>query len=242
MTASSLSLADKAKASAGGFSQLSLSDLAYTATGGGGGGGTGLTYGENVIGLRPAAGNAGAVYFATDVNGGTLYIDNGVAWTTVARGLTEALLKSLGTTKGDLIGFTAAATPARVGVGADGLPLIGDAASAAGFKFGAMPESSVTNLVTDLSTLSTAVAARAPSTRLVSAGTGLTGGGDLSADRTISMPAVGPGAIGPIGDTTHTPVITIDAQGRITALTSAVISGGGGGSTNPQPLWSLGLK
>lgn len=53
-------------------------------------------------------------------------------------------------------------------------------------------------------------------TRLVSAGAGLTGGGDLSADRTISMPNVG------------TPVvngarkITTDAQGRVSATTALV--------------------
>lgn len=34
-------------------------------------------------------------------------------------------------------------------------------------------------------------------------------------------------ATGPIGDATHTPVVTIDAKGRVTALTSAVISGSG---------------
>lgn len=55
-----------------------------------------------------------------------------------------------------------------------------------------------------------------PSARLVSAGTGLSGGGDLSADRTISMPNVG------------TPVvngarkITTDAQGRVSATTALV--------------------
>ncbi len=42
---------------------------------------------------------------------------------------------------------------------------------------------------------------------------------------------VGPGATGPIGSTTVTPVITIDAKGRVTALTSATIAGGGS-STN----------
>lgn len=41
---------------------------------------------------RPAAaaGNAGNLYFATDVNGGTLYRSNGSSWVKVALGLTEA--------------------------------------------------------------------------------------------------------------------------------------------------------
>lgn len=42
------------------------------------------------------------------------------------------------------------------------------------------PESDVANLVTDL-------AGKAPTSRLVSAGTGLTGGGDLSADRSLAV-------------------------------------------------------
>lgn len=49
-------------------------------------------------------------------------------------------------------------------------------------------------------------------TRQIIAGTGLSGGGDLSADRTLSLPNVGPGA-GAI----ETSKITLDAQGRVTA-------------------------
>jgi hypothetical protein len=44
----------------------------------------------------------------------------------------------------------------------------------------AISESKITNLTTDL-------AAKAPTTRLITAGTGLTGGGDLSADRTLTV-------------------------------------------------------
>lgn len=62
-------------------------------------------------------------------------------------------------------------------------------------------------------------------TRSVLAGTGLSGGGTLSADRTLSLPAVG--TPGTYGDATHYPVITTDAQGRVTAVTTQVVSGGG---------------
>src|SRR6266403_3046314 len=37
-----------------------------------------------LIANRPLAGNAGAVYLATDVAGGTLYVDTGAAWLAVA--------------------------------------------------------------------------------------------------------------------------------------------------------------
>jgi hypothetical protein len=61
-------------------------------------------------------------------------------------------------------------------------------------------------------------------TRSVLAGTGLTGGGDLSADRTLSLPAVG--TAGTYGDATHYPVVTTDAQGRVTGVTTQAVSGG----------------
>lgn len=56
-------------------------------------------------------------------------------------------------------------------------------------------------------------------TRQVIAGTGLAGGGALSSDPTISMPNVGPGASGYGGGGIAS--ITLDAQGRVTALTTA---------------------
>jgi|GEM_PF-1700523 len=58
-----------------------------------------------------------------------------------------------------------------------------------------------------------------PDTRTVSAGTGLTGGGALSANITISLAntAVTPGTY---GSASLVPVITVDQQGRITSLTT----------------------
>jgi hypothetical protein len=64
-------------------------------------------------------------------------------------------------------------------------------------------------------------------TRRVNAGTGLAGGGALSADVTLSLPAVG--TPGTYGDATHYPVITLDAQGRVTAVSVQLGGGGGGG-------------
>lgn len=69
-------------------------------------------------------------------------------------------------------------------------------------------ESQVTGLVTDLGL-------KADKATTISAGTGLTGGGDLSANRTISMPAIG--TAGTYGSATQVPIITTDTQGRVSA-------------------------
>src|SRR3954463_92287 len=50
---------------------------------------------------------------------------------------------------------------------------------------GSFAESATIGLVTDLATLTTAVASKVPTARQVISGTGLTGGGDLTADRTL---------------------------------------------------------
>jgi hypothetical protein len=93
-----------------------------------------------------------------------------------------------------------------------------------------------------------------PSSRNINTGTGLLGGGNLSTDLTISanldgttidnggisssievapggigttqLANAGPGATGPIGDSGHIPIITIDAKGRVTALSSVATGGG----------------
>src|SRR4051812_1599008 len=54
------------------------------------------------------------------------------------------------TTKGDIYAASAASTPARVGVGADGTVLTADAASAAGVKWGAGGSAPITRATYDL--------------------------------------------------------------------------------------------
>lgn len=56
----------------------------------------------------------------------------------------------------------------------------------------------------------------------ISAGTGLSGGGDISANRTISMPNVG--TAGTYGSASQVPVVTTDAQGRISGAVNTAIS------------------
>ena len=62
-----------------------------------------------------------------------------------------------------------------------------------------------------------------PNTRSVTAGTGLTGGGALNADITLSI-ANTITAAGPIGSTSVVPVITYNAQGQLTTVTTATIT------------------
>jgi hypothetical protein len=57
---------------------------------------------------------------------------------------------------------------------------------------------------------------KADKTTSIFAGTGLSGGGDLSADRTISMPYVG--TAGSYGSASSVPVFTTDDQGRVTSV------------------------
>jgi len=77
-----------------------------------------------------------------------------------------------------------------------------------------LAESAITNLVSDLAGKQA---------------------GPLTGDVTTSGAAAtlkntGPGATGPIGDATHVATVTIDAQGRVTALTSTAITAGGSGT------------
>jgi hypothetical protein len=66
--------------------------------------------------------------------------------------------------------------------------------------------------------------AAVPPSRQILAGSGLAGGGDLTADRTLSMPAVG--TPGTYGDATHIPILTTDTQGRVSAVSTAAVTAG----------------
>lgn len=75
--------------------------------------------------------------------------------------------------------------------------------------------------IADIPTLQTTLDAKALKTTSISTGTGLSGGGDLSASRTISLAntTVVAGAYGASGGAS-VPYFTVDAQGRITVANS----------------------
>lgn len=66
-------------------------------------------------------------------------------------------------------------------------------------------------------------------TTTITAGTGLSGGGNLASNVTINLANTTVTA-GNYGSTTQVAQITIDAQGRITSAANVAITGGGGGS------------
>lgn len=90
-----------------------------------------------------------------------------------------------------------------------------------------------------------------PVTRQVIAGTGMSGGGQLTQNVTLSVAV---GGIGPTqladtgvspgvyGNATNIPVFTVDAQGRVTAATTVPATGGGGVPTTREVIAGTGLN
>lgn len=111
---------------------------------------------------------------------------------------------------------------------------VGGLTTAAGALLSANNLSDVANTATALTNIG-----GVPTSRTVSAGTGLTGGGDLTANRTLSLAttAVTPGSY---GSATQVAALTVDAYGRLTSATSSAITPSGIGAqtalTSASPL------
>lgn len=78
-------------------------------------------------------------------------------------------------------------------------------------------------------TITNALALKADKAIEINAGAGLTGGGDLTANRTIAMPSVG--TAGTYGGAATVPVVTTDAQGRVSNVVNTAIQIGTGAVT-----------
>ena len=68
-----------------------------------------------------------------------------------------------------------------------------------------------------------------PNTTYVIAGTGMSGGGQLTSNVTVNLANTAVTA-GTYGNSTYVAQITVDAQGRLTAVSNVAIAGGGGAS------------
>jgi hypothetical protein len=178
------------------------------------GGTLGAGYGGTGLGA-PASGDAGKVLAAT-AGGGYELVTNGngtVTSVTAGTGLSGGTITTSGTISMPNVG-----TAGSYG-SASSVPVIttdaqGRVSSVTPTSI-AIAQSAVADLVTDL-------AGKVSTSTQVIAGTGLTGGGALSGNVTLSLPSVG--TQGTYGSASSVAVVTTDAQGRVSGATTTAIA------------------
>jgi len=97
---------------------------------------------------------------------------------------------------------------------------VGGLTTAAGALLSANNLSDVANTETALTNIGGVSTARS-----VSAGTGLTGGGDLSASRTLSIAALSPNPAGTFGSSSQLASLTVNSLGQVTAASAVEFTG-----------------
>lgn len=120
-----------------------------------------------------------------------------------------------------------------VDAGAGSTMTIGAGAVLAAYAGGDTPSSFTLGIVDSANAAAWLTAIGAPpSTRSISTGTGLVGGGNLTADRTLSLATSGVTA-GSYGSATKVPTITLDVYGRATIASENTIPVLGSGTYTP---------
>ncbi len=144
-----------------------------------GGGGGGSLAGDTDVAIVSPTNNQVLTY-----NSGTTRWENKSALVTSVAGKTGAVTLAESDVTNLTTDLAAKAADSTVvhNTGAENIGGVKTFTSAPVVPSASFPESAVTNLTSDL-------AAKAPTSRQVATGTGLTGGGDLSADRTLSVTA-----------------------------------------------------
>lgn len=178
------------------------------------GGTLGAGYGGTGLGA-PVSGDAGKVLTAT-AGGGYELTTNGagtVTSVTAGTGLSGGTITGSGTISMPNVG-TAASYGSASSVPVFTTDAQGRVSAVTATSIG-ITQAQVTDLVSDL-------AGKVPTSRQVIAGTGLSGGGALSSDVTLSLPSVG--AAGEYGSASSVAVITTDAQGRVSVATTTAIA------------------